>query len=359
MLSADPARLLFHKAILESGASTARSVLAPTHERQESQFRDFLSSCSISLQLTPEETVEQLQAMPLKSILDAAAAVWVPNQNSLRWPFQPVIDGQGGIIPDIPVHRTTSSPPSGALIPVITGFNSHEGAIFLAETKASTPEDFNAFFKTLIPGLSAADLERLAALYPDPADAPSDAYLPRPPGTSPQFCRLGAAYADQAYVAPVLLTAHRNAQAGTPVYVYEFAARGEPFAAANHGSEGDVVARDVKSLGAHDGLVDVSEMMHGLFSRFVASPVGEDSLVFSSHEATGTHWPRFISPFAEGALPEAGEVLVFGQGNDERAGGRSRGTPTSVRRLSSLEIERCRFWWEKMPLSQGMGTDGK
>ncbi|KAH6678931.1 phenmedipham hydrolase [Plectosphaerella plurivora] len=357
MLSAVPVRPLFHKAILESGASTARSILAPTHERQESQFKDFLRACGISSQLTPKETLDQLRSAPLKAIREAASAVWLPNQDSLRWPFQPVIDGRGGIVPDIPVHLTTSSPPSGALIPVITGFNSHEGAMFLAATRASTIEDFKMFFKSLIPGLSTAQLEQMVVLYPDPVTAPSGMYLPQPPNASPQFCRLAAAYADQAYIAPLLLTAHRNAQAGEPVHVYEFAARGEPFAAANHGSEGDIVAHDLRNLGAHRGLVKISEVMHGLFAQFVASSPGKGGLVFSGHKGTRVQWPRFATPFADSASPEAGEILVFGDGNNERAGGISSGTPTSVRKLSSLEIERCRFWWALMPLSQGMGRD--
>lgn len=360
ILAADPAHPLFHKAILESGAATARFILAPTHPRQESQFRDLLASCGISSNLEPKETLDLLRSIPLERLLSAAAAVWLPNQDSLRWPFQPTIDKAGGTILDLPLRLSTSSPPSGALVPVITGFNSHEGAAFLAATKACTTDDFAAFFETLIPGLSAADLEELAALYPDPADAASDAYLPRPPGVAPQFCRLAAAYGDQAYVAPVLLTAHRNAQAGTPAYVYEFAARGDPFAAANHGSEGDVVAHDLESLGAHEGLLRVSEMMHGLFSRLVSGSAREEGeLALSGADGDEVRWPRFDSPFVEGAGPEMGAILVFGEGNDERAGGCSHGSPTKVRTLSALEVERCRFWWDRMPLSQGMASSGQ
>jgi len=352
MLSADPKKPLFQKAILESGAATARCVLSPSHERQETHFRELLSACGLAEDLSPVDAIAALRDTPVSKLIKAAGVVWVPEQPTLRWPFQPTIDGPGGIIPDLPV---ISSAASQSYVPLITGFNTHEGVVFVDTAESDTPEEFREFFQTLIPGLSLADMEELETLYPDPADAEDGDYLPLPDGCGEQFTRLAAAYADQAYIAPVLHTAHRNARNGTPVYVYEFAAKGEPYAAANHGSEGELVARDVKMMEGQRGLLKVSERMHGLFTRFAALETSGSLVLPGFGGEQDVEWPAFESPFTENAGPDAGRILVFGQGNCERAGGNTEGIPTHVRRLTERELKRCKFWWDRMALSQGNG----
>lgn len=50
--------------------------------------------------------------------------------------------------------------------------------------------------------------------------------------------------------------------------------------------------------------------------------------------------------------------MLFGEGNDERCGDggeRNPGTPARVVRLSEHEVEQCRFWWERVELSEGIG----
>lgn len=360
-------------------------MLSPGHSRHELQFQNFLACVGLPPSLPADAILSHLRALPLTTLIDAASSVWDRFASSVRWPFQPSIDGVGGVIPDLPLQLWSSG--RGVRPPLITGFNSHEGTTFVP-TKASSPADFRAFFQTLIPGLTSSDLDELDSLYPQPdvAAAQGGPYTPAIPSfCGPQWARLATAYAHHAYIAPVLHTAHHVAKAGKPVYVYEYAARSQPFGAANHGDEGHVVARDLETLGDFPGLLRISERMHGFFSRFTASrqgdpnhlDVGVDDHTVHNHSGSSDNgvtladppsrrqreshddfppWPRFASPFDDDGGPDAGKILVFGEGNDEMAGGESEGVVTRVRTLTRSEIARYRFWWERMPLSQGLGV---
>lgn len=228
---------------------------------------------------------------------------------------------------------------------MLAGFCSHEGTSFVSQ-RAKTNAEFRSFFATLIPGLSPADLDALEALYPDPTTDPASPYHNFPTAVGPsrqgaQFHRLHAAYAHYAYICPVLHTAHKLAAAGARVYVYEYAALGAPFRAASHGDQASVVAHDPKALAFRPGLAAVAKEMNARWTAFAAAADGD----------VGDAWPAFASPFEGGA----GEVLVFGEGNDEAAGGKETGTPVRKRVVTEREMAQCRFWWERMELSQGMG----
>ena len=123
------------------------------------------------------------------------------------------------------------------------------------------------------------------------------------------------------------------------------------------------------------GLRAVADAMNARWMAFAASPdglfdssaadteeeggKGDEGKEEEDDEVKGLAWPRFESPFdvvdrATGRRG-SGRLLVFGEGNDEAAGGRARGTPVRVRTLTEREVEQCRFWWDRMALSQGMG----
>ncbi|KAH6663631.1 phenmedipham hydrolase [Verticillium dahliae] len=376
-----------YRAILESGAATARSVLSAQHARHEDQFNDYLAHLQYPPSLSSQEIVLRLRVEPLSRLLAAAAKVWLPYAPSLRWPFQPVIDGPSGIIPSRPSQLWAEG--RGSRAPLLTGFNSHEGATFVPDTLA-TDADFRAFFHTLLPGLSAADLDALSALYPA---EPQAAYGLAPGYRGAHFPRAAAAYAHQAYVAPVLWTACCAAAAGADVWVYEFAARGPVFGGAAHGEEGGVVARDRLVVAPFEGLGRVAEAMHARFSRFVQTgqpdgrPGGGAHAAASGHDAgdgpgggsgsgsgsgsgpgpaaagDDVSWSRFMPPFDGDRQASAvkdfdlavGRILVFGGGNDERAGGANPGTVARMRPLTAREIRQCRFWWQRAHLGQGTG----
>ncbi|KAK7746890.1 hypothetical protein SLS53_002078 [Cytospora paraplurivora] len=420
----------FHRAIMESGGATARATLSPTHPRTESQFREFLAACGIQPDHIPaDQTFPLLRSLPLATILSASGSVFARYQDPIRWPFQPVVerarDGDA-IIRDLPIRALRRG--DHAKVPVLAGFNTNEGTVFTSPA-VETDDDFLRKFTAMIPGLTAADLRRLSALYPDPVADPSSPYARVPPGYGRQWARYEAAYAHYAYVCPVLQTGHFYSGGSgdnngededkdpPPVWIYHFAALARPDLGgkANHCDEAAVVAHDMAAIGPHPGLVRIADAMHGAWARFVATgdpnPAHIDDGVQRAATAITTtttttpttptptpttptttttttptpatptsttttsmpFWPRFTSPLVgdtetspgrylrrrDGDGAEAsGRVMMFGLGNDERLGGAGRGTPglpATVVRLTDGEVERCRFWWERVELSEGMG----
>lgn len=357
----------FHKAILESGGPLARSVLTPTHQRHVTQLRDFLTA--LDMQNLPQADILQaLRNIPVDDIHSAALNIWVKYSRSVCWPFQPTIDGV--TIPDMPI----SSLRRGQVlkIPILTGFNTHEGANFVPAA-TDTDIEFRSFFKMLIPGASdAEDLDPLALqAYPDPTATPAAAqlYHPIPRGHGRQWARIEAAYAHYAYVCPVLQFADMlSATTTDSVYVYHFAPLSPPLATANHADNAPFAAHDASLLGPlrvrkadkqqpsapYPGLMAISDALHSAYVRFIASRDGDPN----AGAAAGSFWPPFDSPSAAKGAATAGQVLVFGWGNDERlgpAGSGSRGIAAIVQSLSRRELELCRFCWDRVELSQGLG----
>lgn len=138
------------------------------------------------------------------------------------------------------------------------------------------------------------------------------------------------------------------------------------------------------AIGGFPGLVRTADAMHGAWTRFIATgdpnPAHIDGKSACHSHSDGTHsssastpfWPRFSSPMvgdtalAPGRLrrkgrsagEDCGRVMMFGLGNDERMGDAGRGTPgvpATVVRMTEGEVEKCRFWWERVELSEGTG----
>ncbi|KAL0470632.1 Alpha/Beta hydrolase protein [Neurospora intermedia] len=406
----------FHRAILESGATTARAVLLPNHPRHLVQFREFLAAAGVD-GLPDDQIFDHLRKLPLETIVRASKKVWDRYEPSVTWPFQPVIDGLHDqqqaisnsnsevtpvLIPDLPI--TSWRQGKHLRIPVLTGFNTNEGAMFIPR-QANTNDDFRSFFKTLIPTLTDADLAALENLYPDPVTNPhssNNPYRSVPVGMGAQWARLDAAYSHYAYICPVLQTAHFMSQAGLPVHVYRFAARGN-WDVANHADEAPVVAHDMdffRSFGPprrSKGLRKVADGMNAAWGRFIN---GEKVIEVETDGKKGSGkrvvWPLFKTPFGDGDLeldrggaghktaernterrwssssslwkhsssgdddvkpPEGtGRMIVFGEGNNERAGASSPGTPAKEEVLNEILLKACRFWWDRIELSEGLGT---
>jgi len=436
----------FAKAILESGATTARATFYPTHPRHLIQFREFLVAAGI--EVVPESDIfPTLRKLPADTILKASKAMWDKYVPSVTWPFQPVIDGPNALANSSHTNTSSSNPVISDLpllswqqghhlsIPVLTGFNTNEGTQFIP-AKANTAAEFRAFFSGLIPGFTKSDLDALEALYPDPVTDPSSPYKSVPPGMGRQWSRLDAAYSHYAYICPVLQTAHflstsasssssspspspssksahnsyglrsaageppsppppRHHQAPSPnpsaaqahnsyglaqrvgeerpppppssgrrkapVYVYRYAAASR-WGTANHGDEAPVVAHDMlvisppsaSSTAARPGLREVADAMHAAWVNFIVSTAGDPSPV------GGRGWPAFVSPFDDGRGTSGGRgrVVVFGEGNNERdpeSRVKSAGTAVGLESLTEWELERCRFWWGRVELSEGLG----
>lgn len=363
--------LPFGKAILESGAATARSVLAATHARTRAQV------ASLEANVADDKTLETLD---IEGVLDANMAVWADNAAAVTWPFQPVVEenaaADDAVIPATPLRLWEKFAERAASISqqqqqqrqlaVITGFCSHEGTSFVPGL-AATNAEFRAFFATLIPGFSAQDLDELELLYPDPVtDATSpyrnDEVACR--GKGAQYTRLHEAYAHYAYICPILHTAHELSSiaatlpnqgggcGGIKVYVYEYAALSGRSPAAGHGDQASVVAHDMVQLHGRPGLTRVAEAMHARWTAFVAGDKGLDE------EEGECSWPVFETPFGEEGAQGEGRILVFGRGNRERVpgGGKEEGVAVVERTITEREKRQCEFWWPRMGLSQGDGV---
>ncbi|KEY69681.1 hypothetical protein S7711_03167 [Stachybotrys chartarum IBT 7711] len=335
-----PSPLPFRKAILESGSPTARSTLSATHPRVLDQLRS----------LRAESYNAPLATLPVAQLLEASVMIWAQHAQSVCWPFQPVVDDRpGSLVPDLPLNLwaallSRTGPAAAEGLAVITGFCSHEGTQFVPQ-RAQTNAEFRGFFATLIPSFTQEDLNALEALYPDPVTDPSSPYS-HAGRQGAQFRRLYEAYGHYAYICPVLHTAHLLSRAGARVYLYEYAAVSMPFRAAGHGDQAVVVAHDMDAIGFRPGLVAVAREMNPRWTNFAAKPDGD----------LGDAWPLFRSPLAGG--DGDGSLLVFGEGNDEAAGGSNLGTPVRTRTLTQKELDQCRFWWDRMELSQGLGLRG-
>lgn len=375
---------------MESGGATARATLSPQHPRTASQWREFLREAGVDAAGGGPELFAKLRALPLETILRASNTVFARYQDPIRWPFQPVVENDarnGELITDLPIVSFRRG--RFLRIPILTGFNTNEGTVFCSP-RVDTNDDFVAKFTFMVPGLGhPSDQAALCQVYPDPNTTRRGNQLFGlvPPGFGRQWARYEAAYSHYAYICPVLQTGHFYSSSSTaassaypaPVWVYHFAALSRPDfgGKANHVDEAVLVSHDMDALAPFPGLVATSDVMHGAFVRFIATGnPNPPSLDVPTTTTTSTKewWPRFTSPLqgdsdmAPRTLSAVvagqtttttgsprGEVMVFGADNDERMGGAHRGTPASVRSLSEDEVEQCRFWWERVELSEGMG----
>lgn len=291
------------RAILESASPTARSVLSPQHPRVQAQARSLQS-------ILPEAA-----SAPLEKVLDASIRVFGESMRSLTWPWQPVIADP---IPEPPLKLWQQA----AHVPdVLTGFCRTEGQTFIQPNHPP----FGEFWATLIPNLP---LDELEGLYPASLFGGDERE------------RLYVAYGDYAYKCPVVHTAHMVRSKGGRAYLYEYAGQDGTRGTSAHCSHGGVVRGSPQK----PGLRRVSAEMKQRWEAFAAGRMGVE-------------WPVFETPFGEDGTGD-GEILVFGEGNDEAAGGREEGTAVRVRGLSEREKRVCEFWWKYMELSQGMGEKG-
>lgn len=361
-LTQDP--VPFHKVIMESGGPTARAVFAPTHPLHEKQFQEFLGACGLSG--TPDDEVfAQLKALPLSKIQSASNNIWNKyNRPTLRWAFQPSIDGPGGVIPDLPLASWEKG--NVLRIPILSGFDTNEGASFVP-TKDSDTKALRNLMGGIIPALNETSLKTMEDIYPDPqtTTAGKQLYIISPPaGFGKQFWRLDDAYAHYAYICPVLQTGNFASTASNskaPVYIYHFAARSAAHGATDHGDEAPVVAHDQQVLSSYPGLTKTADVMTGFWTRFAA--FGDPNSKYPSSTADPSMtWDKYTSPFSNAGDSTSGgkgQVALFGEGNDERMGPRGRssfGIPAQMIALTDRELMECRYWIDRVVYSEGFGN---
>ena len=204
LLAMPTAKGLFHKAIIQSGASVRFAERERTTRLADAVLKH--------LGLGPDR-LDALQALPLERLQEAVA----PAQATLprpryplldRYNFGPVIDGR--LLPGQPFDPAAPSVSAG--VPILIGGTKDESSIFLA------PDD--AVWNRTV---TEDDLrKRIAAVAGDAADSLLAYYKRRDPAASPSDRLITALTASNFGVRSVLLAERKAAAAGAPVWMYSF-----------------------------------------------------------------------------------------------------------------------------------------
>ncbi|KAK2731829.1 hypothetical protein FQN57_003155, partial [Myotisia sp. PD_48] len=328
---------LFRRVILESGATTSRAVWPANSKLHKIQFEEFLLETGCDA-IAQDYVLPCLRSKPAREIARASIAVFDRYDRSNRWAFQPVIDGE--IIGQAPIRAWESG--QWLKVPILTGFNTDEGAPF-SPPGLATSEEFNNFFTELIPGLPKTDLRKLNDLYPDPTVDPSSPYAEtRPIRVGAQYKRTTAAYGQFAYICPVQQTA-RFASAGQkpPVFLYHWAVNKTVQSGASHATqvEYEEYSPSVRRISKTQD--ELAGFLHAYFTSFITT--GDPNSIKGKY-GHRPYWKQFFAN-------QNDNVMVFGKGNDERAGGGSIGMSAELGDTRWLHDE-CTFWWERSILTE-------
>lgn len=323
---------LFHRAIIESGAPTSRAVRpcdAPIHE---AQFKDFLQQVGVPEDLPENEIFPYLRKQPEKVMTDAQTATFDKYNPSLRWAFQPVIDGE--IIARPPLETWASG--KWHKVPIMTGFTTNEGSLYV-DKKMSKSSEFRHFWAELLPLLSKEDLDTIDKIYPDPSV--SDDYKETRKDVGEQYKRIEAAYAHYAYVAPVRQTAEL-ASPSCPVYLYHWAAQSTVLNGAQHADNMRYEVCDPAVLSVSSTQRELAEVTNAYVTSFITR--GDPNGASGGKHDDRPRWEKY-----DKSEPKA---LQFGAGNEELIGGGVGKAADFVNDVWGRE--QCKFWWSKVDVSQ-------
>ncbi|KAK7734026.1 hypothetical protein SLS53_008021 [Cytospora paraplurivora] len=323
---------LFNRVIIESGAPTSRAVRpydAPIHEEQ---FKGFLAAAGVPSDIPENEIIPFLRTLPSETVQQAQTEIFDKYNPSLKWAFQPVIDGD--IIPRPPLETWRSG--KWHKVPIMTGFQRNEGSLYVDKTMSKS-EEFVHFFRELLPLLSEEDLQTIDELYPDPAKVPNSPYKEDRDGVGPQYKRIEAAYGHYAYVAPARQTAE-FASSDIPVYLYQWAAVSTLLNGAQHADNARYEVCDPKVLAISENQAKLARALNSYVTSFITR--GDPNAASNSEG----------SPEWEAYRKDSPKALVFGLGNEELIGGGLGRTATLVD--DEWGRKESEFWWSRVDLSQ-------
>ncbi|KAJ3949739.1 uncharacterized protein N0V96_000868 [Colletotrichum fioriniae] len=328
---------LFHKVILESGAPTSRAVRPCSAPIHEAQFADFLAETGCPPDLSAAETFAYLRAAPSEVVQKAQIAVFDKYNPSLRWAFQPVVDGD--IIPRPPMESWRLN--KWRKVPIMTGFNRNEGSIYISK-KVSKSEEFTSFFADLLPLLSKEDVETIDKLYPDPLTIPTSPYKESLDGTGAQYRRLEIAYGQYAYVAPVRQTADLASRADPtlPIYLYQWGLESSLLDRARHGENMYYEVCEPAKTKISPTQKELCLTLNAYLASFIVA--GDPNAVRGESAPERPTWERYVA--------EDPKALVFAEENKELIGGEA-GVPARLHADTWARRE-SEFWWTKVDVSQ-------
>ncbi|KAJ7206513.1 extracellular triacylglycerol lipase precursor [Mycena pura] len=235
-----PLPQLARAAIMESGSQASAPLF--TAERREIDWQNFVSAVpSCASTATSGSTFGCLRDANTTDIFTGLATS-TAEANEL-FPWDPVIDGPGGLIPDLPSVLFERG--RFARLPFISGTNQDEGTLFVPTTVNSTAEVEEQILAMFTPSVSPTILqnsvETLLKLYPDvpalgaPFNTGNQTF-----GLSSQFKRASAIYTDNGFLSQRRFWMQAAANAGVPTFGYLFTqpqATEPPFLGVTHASE--------------------------------------------------------------------------------------------------------------------------
>lgn len=307
-----------------------RNADSPIHEEQ---FQEFLAVAGCPKDTPEAEIIPFLRSLPTETIAKAQEKVFYGYNPSLRWAFQPVIDGE--IIRRRPIDAWRSG--KWHKVPILTGFNGNEGSLYVNKQMAKS-EEFTSFFKVLLPQLEAEDVATIEALYPDPLKTPNSPYKENREGVGAQYKRIEAAYAHYAYVAPVRQTAHL-ASPEVSVYLYHWALESTVIGGASHADNMRYEVMDPKIREKSGSQELLAGTMHAYITSFICTG---DPNALARGRPERPQWPSYQN--------DDPKVMIFGQKNKELVGG-PVGPPAEVSDDVWAKKESY-FWWSKVEISQ-------
>lgn len=327
---------LFHGAIMDSGAHTARAMHPPTAALNQQHFREFLdlTTCSHFKNLNDPAILTCLRSLNSETVDAAGKKVFADSEPSVRWAWQPVMDGE--VISRRPLDAWMSG--NWQKVPILTGSAHNEGSFYVPQS-ASKPAEFTDFFRTLLPHLTKAEVAELEKLYPDPETDPNSPYVDTSgdPSIGRQYRRMEAAYGHYAYTCPVRQTAilgTADAPPDPPVFLYHWALNKTALYGANHGDQMRYQTYNPEVRSISPAQDEVAGKFHAYCTSFIL--YGDPSAMKVGKFADRPEW----SAYAKGE----GLTMVLGEGNDERAGGTGVGVAAQLKEYRWAEKE-CDFWW--------------
>jgi acetylcholinesterase len=304
---------LFSQAILQSGSVTARSFPNASYPLYQEQFSRVLegTGCSDVANSTDAAILGCLRAAPIDAIEKISSLLFRESEYSITWPFQPT---RGGPLLELAGSEAGANQQFYKM-PTITT-NVRDEAKYYSPGDIQTNAEFLAFFKNLIPGLSADDVKDLETLYPDPAKDVNGPYAHSPNST--QYDRISAALTDFMYVCPGQETAVRMSAAGVPVYKLNFATNNTfpSWKGIPHTADTKYTWAEPSGSGGVQ-YPDVGKLLHGYFADFVA--LGDPN----AGNRTGVpKWPKYVDEYAAGMPGLQLRMEAFGNSRVEGDGNR-------------------------------------
>ncbi|KAK7007697.1 carboxylic ester hydrolase [Favolaschia claudopus] len=233
-----PLPKLARAAILESGSQATPSVF--TDDRNEEDWRNFVRGVpSCAGIATSGSTFGCLHNATTSELLSGFASSLA--ETTHEFPFVPVIDGPGGLIPDLPSVLLKRG--QFARLPFIAGTNLDEGTLFAPMTINSTQEIHDVITALVSPSVSPTKLERsvqkILQLYPDDPSLGSPFNTGNATfGLSSQFKRTAAIAGDITFQSQRRFWMDTAAHVGVPAFGYLFTQPQPPsFLGVSHGSE--------------------------------------------------------------------------------------------------------------------------